>query len=384
MRYSEENIWQGYSAHLGLDVDPTLSERIERALASQAVATQRATLERVGLRIDSEPILWKYLPGPHLRLFFPVSGEGQRIELGSVVAIVLLYDVAKEHTLYAHPVHAGPGANPLLKHIGGPMAQPKAQAGANGDRATLRLLEHKMALWACLERERKTLGDEEADRRWRERYKWALVRLYFCERCSACRWGSPFFDGIGGAPYRSPRVAARLPEPHRPDDWREVVAPILESDIWKVEVAYARRGGFVTREEPQLLLRMDDEFALAVFPTDAAFLTGGAIVALAVYLHEPTREVRYAFCLSAGPEPEMLFLHGDRAMGLPVPQAHATEKRARGAYADWRREAWSQFWLDELELGIHEASGNWLASYWSALRSLVEGDPSGDEHARKR
>ena len=95
MRYSEENIWQGYSAHLGLDVDPTLSERIERALASQAVATQRATLERVGLRIDSEPILWKYLPGPHLRLFFPVSGEGQRIELGSVVAIVLLYDVAK-------------------------------------------------------------------------------------------------------------------------------------------------------------------------------------------------------------------------------------------------------------------------------------------------
>jgi hypothetical protein len=381
VRYSEESIWRGYATHLGLDVDLALRSRIERALASPAVATQRATLEQIGLRIDPEPILWKYLPGPHLRLFFPVTGEGHPIELGSVVAIVLLYDVATERTLYAHPVHAGPGANPLLKHIGGPMAQPKAQAGANGDRATLRLLEHKMALWACLERERNTLGSEEADRRWRERYAWALVRLYFCERCSACRWGSPFFDGIGEAPYRSPRVEAQRTKPDLPRGWQEIVAPILQSDIWKVEVAYARRGGFVTREDPQLLLQLDEEFSLTIFPTDAEFLTGGSIVALAVYFHEPTREVRYAFCLSAGPEAEMLFLHGDRAMGLPVPRTGTAGAAAREAYAGWRREAWSQFWLDELELGLHEASGNWLTAYWDALRSLVEGNKTRDTQA---
>ena len=293
-----------------------------------------------------------------------------------MVAIVLLYDVARERTLYAHPVHAGPGANPLLKHIGGPMAQPKAQAGANGDRATLRLLEHKTALWACLERERETLGAEEADRRWRERYGWTLVRLYFCERCSACRWGSPIFEGIGETPYRSPRVVAQRPDPRRPGNWEKIVAPILESDIWKVEVAYACRGGFTTREDPQLLLRLDEDFSLAIFPTDAEFLTGGSIVALAVYLHEPTREVRYAFCLSAGPEAEMLFLHGDRAMGLPIPQPGAAGTQAREAYAQWRRDTWAQFWLDELELGIHEASGNWLTAYWEALGRLVEGKPS--------
>jgi hypothetical protein len=323
-------------------------------------------LERIERRIEPAPLLWRMLPSGHLRLFFPVTGESDAIEEGTVVAIVLLYDLAREEPLYAHPVHAGPGANPLLRHLGGPMANPKAQEGENGARATLRLLEHKQALWARFELERETLGAAEAGRLWRERYGWSLVRLYFCERCPACRWGSPFFDGPEGDAFRastaSPGEGAGAPgPPGRP----QIAAAIRASEAWRIEVAYAQRGGFTVADEPCRMEALGEDWVVAFFPTDAEWIEGGTLVGAAAHIHVPSGEVRYAHCLSAGREPETLFLRGDVALGLPV-----VASEAGAAYAAWRSGAWSRFWLDELELGLHAASGRWLEGYWQALGRL--------------
>jgi len=361
--------WREYSTQIAPDTNSELAVRVERALASLPVALQREALQRCGLDVDPEPLLWKELPGSQLRLFFPVRGGSERIEEGDVVCLVLLYDILRERTLYAHPIHAGPGANPLLKHLGGPMAQPKAQPGEKGDRATRRLLENKTAIWRCFLREQEEFGPEEAGRRWRQRYAWTLIRLYFCERCSACRWGSPFFEGSDGAPHRTSDATAVRPEPARMAGWEAARDAIRRSDAWSVEVQYARRGGFTISEEPQLVWPLDGDHLLAVFPSDAEFLDGGCIVGMAVYFHAPSSEVRYLHCLSAGPDPETLFLHGDRALAFPQPGAG--REGAREAYVQWRAEAWWQFWLDELDLGIHAASRNWLHSFWEALTKLL-------------
>jgi hemerythrin-like domain-containing protein len=360
--------WQAWSAQLVPDPGSELAQRVERALASPAVALQRGMLERVGLRVDPQPILWKNLPSGHLRLFFPVTDGSARLATGSVVALVLLYDLAREETLYAHPVHAGPEANPLLKHLGGPMAHPRAQEGENGELATRRLLQHKAALWEALEEEQERLGAEEAGRRWRERYGWSLVRLYFCERCSACRWGDPSYDGAGGersAPPPPPAApGARAP------GWEAVVDAIRRSDAFRVEVAYAARGRFAVAAEPRLVVPVDTDWTVAVFPADAELVEGGSLVGVAAWFHAPSATTPYVHCLAAGPEAELLFLHGDRALGLPL---GGIGEDARRAYAAWRRSAWSRFWLDELELGRHDASRRWLDGWWVALERFLGG-----------
>jgi hemerythrin-like domain-containing protein len=357
--------WRAWSTPLAVDAGSELAARIERALASPAVGVLRRALARIGRRIEPSPILWKQLPSGHLRLFFPAVGEPDAIDAGSVVAVVLLHDLAQERTLYAHPVYAGPEANPLLKHLGGPLAHPKAQEDPNGDRATRRLLLHKAALWARFEEERAALGVAEASRRWRERYGWALVRLYFCERCPGCRWGDPGCDGAGAAAWRPPE----RPMPREtPAAWRPVAEAVRRSEVFRIEADYARRGRFAVDETPRRVAPLGPDWSLALFATDAEPLEGGALVALAAWHHRPSGETAYASCLSFGPEAETLFLAGDRALGLPLPGA---DPAARADYAAWRARAWTSFWLDELELGLQVASRRWLDGLWAALARLV-------------
>jgi hypothetical protein len=91
---------------------------------------------------------------------------------------------------------------------------------------------------------------------------------------------------------------------------------------------------------------------------------------VAAWFHAPSGTTPYVHCLPAGPEAEPLFLHGERALGLPLAGIGA---EARKAYAAWRRSAWSRFWLDELELGRHAASRRWLDGWWEALGRLFAG-----------
>lgn len=362
--------WQLYRTPLLPDPGTELAVQCARALTSEPVNLLRQALARIGRRISPDPMLWKRLPGGLLRLFFPVFGEPDHIEPATVVAIVLLHEIANERTLYAHPVYAGPEANPLLKHVGGPMSRPRAQAGENGVSATRRLLHQKISIWEAFERERSRLGPEEATRRWRARYAWSLVRLYFCERCSACRWGSPYFEGDGGTAFRAgARLADDAGARRKGEEWASAAAAIRSSAAWQIEAAYARRGGFALGEDARLGARLAGDWTLVIFPTDAEILDGGSIVAAAAYYHEPTRETRWVQCLSAGAEAETVFLAGDGALGLPLPGDPQGRERQR--YAEWRRQAWTAFWLDELELGVHAASTRWLDHYWAALRTLV-------------
>jgi len=365
-----EPLWRILAPQYRGPADRVTQKRIRVAWDSEAMRTQRQRLEALGLSVDPDPALWKYLPGPYLRLFFRVEGDSPAIEEGQVVALVLLHDPSSEQTLYAHPVHAGPNANPLLKHLFGPMAGPKSQEGRNGDRATLRLLEHKRAIWDRFLHERRTLGANEAGRRWRERYFWSLVRLYFCERCPGCRWGTPQFEGLAGEPYR-PAKAAPL-RPHLdPDVPTDVLQVMRDSSVFSVETAYAQRGGFNVQPEPMVTTRLDATTAFVACPTDAEYLEGGALVGLAAYVGLPRGPVHYAHVLTAGPEPELVLLHGDRGLGLPPPQPAQAGVLARRRYVQWRRRAWSRFWLRELEEGPYAASRAWLREYWRALARLV-------------
>ncbi len=371
-------LWRLVASRHRRPMDTKLRSHVSTALASAAVQIPRGLLERMGLCIDPIPALWKYLPGPYLRLFFDVVGGDPAVQEGQVVGLVLLHDPQRERTLYAHPIHAGPNANPLLKHLHGPMSVPKAQEGANGDRATLRLLEHKRAIWDRFLVDRETMEPADAGRLWRDRYFWALVRLYFCERCPACRWGSPCFDGAPGDPYR-----AECDEPLQgyivPGLSAGFFEALRKSAAWVVESAYVQRSGLVVDDVPLLALGLGSDTVFMAFRTNVEFVEAGIPVGLALYADVTSGEVLHAHVLTSGPEPEPALLFSSSALGLPPPQPGRAGISARESYVRWRAQGWSEFWLRELEEGSHAASRFWLAEYWAALKNLFGvGDGDSD------
>ncbi len=372
-------VCQDFARGCSIDPDVGLQARIERALGSAAMRAASSLIDPIGLTVERTPILHKYLSQRHLRLMFPVSGG--TIHRGSVVSIVCLYDCTSEETLYAHPMHAGPNVNPLLKHPDGPMASLKAQPGRDGDRATARMIAHKEALWQRFLQDLDALGPAEASSRWRKGYYWALKRLYFCTRCTLCRWGTPFFDGpdpdappkTSTHPVSSARWAlARFSPVENRCHNIDTIATVVSSDVWKIENAYAQRGGFAVSKCPRIVRDLGSGFIQLIFPTNAALVQGGTLVAVSVVHSTLRKETVLAHCLSGGPEPEIQFLLGNEAFGLPQPCDDATE--ARATYATWRLEAWSRFWLDELENGIAIASERWLRDFWLALEDLFGGN----------
>ncbi|MFQ5461405.1 MAG: arsenosugar biosynthesis radical SAM (seleno)protein ArsS [Phycisphaerae bacterium] len=346
---------------------------VPTVLSSRPMRSIQFILDRRGLRVEPCPIVQKNLTDVLVRLMFPVVGGV--IEDGAVVSIVCLFDRSANQTLYAHPMHAGPGINPLIKHPDGPMAAPKSQAGADGVRASRRIIEHKKALWDRFLQDRSALGQEEAGRRWREGYYWALKRLYFCSGCPRCKWGSPFFE----VPDASlpPMASSGMPAaPREPlvGQQATLIGEILRSEAWEVEAAYARRGGFSVSPHPRLLKALDDEFVQVIFPTDALVLQGGALVAVAFTYHRPSRQVVLSHCLCAGPDLDIQFRKGDVAFGLPGPQPGSAGDEAKSTYQQWRRAAWSRFWLNDLERGPEAASAVWLQEFWDALEALFGGN----------
>jgi radical SAM/Cys-rich protein len=342
-------------------------------LDSRPMQAMRTSLARTGLRIEAEPIVYKDLDHDLVRLMFPVTGG--LVDDGVVVSVVCLFDRPRNRTLYAHPMHAGPGVNPLVRHLDGPMASPKSQVGADGDRASQRIIEHKEALWDRFVRERVTIGQAEAGRRWREGYYWSLKRLYFCSGCTRCKWGSPFFDG----PDRTLPGRAIVSRPTRcgsslNGENGTVVEDVLRSVVWRDESRYVRRGGFTLMERPRLLRDLDDRFTQVVFPTNALLLQAGSLVGAAFMYDRRSGGVVFSHCLVAGRETEIQFLKGDVAFGLPKPQPGSAGDDARLVYRAWRRDAWSRFWLNELEGGIAVASETWLDEFWVAMEALFGGD----------
>ncbi len=346
---------------------------IPAVLKSAPMQALRFVLDRKGWRVDSKPVVYKDLSDTLVRLMFPVRG-GPIVD-GAVVSVVCLFDRRKARTLYAHPMHAGPGVNPLVRHLNGPMSTPKSQAGTDGDRASRRIIEHKKALWDRFLQELPRLGETEAGRRWREDYYWSLQRLYFCAGCTQCKWGTPFYDGPDPTlPRRAMVTTPAVPARSLPPEQAAIVADVISSDAWRVEKAYAKRGGFTFVEYPRLIKTLEGHFVQLIFPTNASLIQAGSLVAVSFTYHTPSRTVALSHCLCAGAESEIQFQKGDVAFGLPAPQPGTAGEEAKTTYRSWRRSAWSRFWLNDLDNGIAVASETWLQELWGSLEALFGGN----------
>lgn len=370
-------LWETCMAQPRPESGSALDERISAALGSPLLVEHRALLDRVGAHIDPAPWLCKYLEEPYLRLYFPVNGASDEIRLGSLVALMVMYDTNEERTAYVQPVFAGPEIDSLARDLAGRMASPKPQPGPGGELAARRFIEHRRALWSRFEADCAALGRAEASRRWKNDFRWALVRLHLCGKCDGCRYGSPFFDSAGTVP---PTGRPRPKSPPSPPSFeiRALAEAIVGSDHWRAKAEHVRRGGIEVRDKPRIVSPLDRRYTLAIFPTNAHFIRAGLIVGVLAYFDTSMARVRYLHNLIAGGEAEWMLLFGDRELGLPQIAAGNDLEEAKRRYVETRRQAWTRFWLDELQFGLDEASRNWLSAFWNALAALVRHGQPGD------
>lgn len=154
---------------------------------------------------------------------------------------------------------------------------------------------------------------------------------------------------------------------------RDIIRQTVDSDAFRVETNYLRRGGITIGTNPRLIKRIDDRFVRMIFPANVREVDDAIVVCL-VCLWDFQEDLNvYAHCISAGPGVNAQL----RALYSPLnqvkPQPGVAGDAAIAKFIAWKQAAWGKFLNEELELGTAEASRRWLASFWKALDRMYGG-----------
>ncbi len=369
-------------------VDP--AEIIAVVLDSASLQSHKNELERAGLRIEPESIVYKDVLDTLACVIFPVTGGA--IEVGAVVAMECLFDRKLDQTVLVQTLHAGAEVDSSIGPSGAPIFAYTPQVGEDGKHADRRFVEHKRALWHRFLLDRPLLGEMDAGQRWRDAFYWSLQRRFFCCGCPQCQWRSPFFESPD--PNVPREVLGGTEGAFRPTLCAEqgaIVDIILHSQAWGVELERAQREGLTILDHPRFLKTLSDQQVQVIFPTNSPAIHVGGLVAVWFAVHVPSQSVVSIARLSAGSETNTGWEAGEGEADVAESFSQSVNKKALAAYHSWRHDAWLEFWMNDLEHGPEFASHRWLANFWMALEALlggneivstVEQSASLDTHAR--
>jgi hypothetical protein len=154
----------------------TDNEIIEQTTSSECFRAEAAYLKRGGITTSPQPRLFKRIDDRFVRLIFPTSVE--KIDDGTVVAIVCLWDDHEKVNVYAHCISAGAGVNAQLRSLYSPLNQVKPQPGMEGDKAVAKFIAWKQAAWSKFLNEELESATAAASQRWLASFWKALDRMY--------------------------------------------------------------------------------------------------------------------------------------------------------------------------------------------------------------
>ncbi len=155
---------------------PDMTATVQAVRASENFKSELRYIRRGGYDITEEPGLFKHLERGLVRVVFPTTVT--RVDIGTVVALVCLYDTTEAHNVYAHTICAGPGVNTLLKAIHSPMPVALPQPGALGEAAILKFVAWKEAAWTRFLNEELDCGVDQASATWIASFWKALDRMF--------------------------------------------------------------------------------------------------------------------------------------------------------------------------------------------------------------
>lgn len=153
----------------------------------------------------------------------------------------------------------------------------------------------------------------------------------------------------------------------------EIIEAVKNSECFRAESAYARRGGYEVAENPRLFKFLEEGLVRVVFPTNVSSLEDGTVIAITC-LYDLNEQVNiYGHTIIAGPGVNGLL----KAIHAPLGQANCRPGRegekAVLHFVEWKKASWGKFLNDELEYGNEKASGLWIANFWKALDRMFGG-----------
>lgn len=153
----------------------------------------------------------------------------------------------------------------------------------------------------------------------------------------------------------------------------EFIRRTCESEAYRIEAAYVRRGGIEVVDRVRLFKKIDERFTRLIFPTTAKEIDDGIVVGLICLWDRKIDGNVYAHCVSAGPGVNAQLRAVHSPLNQVKPQPGVAGDAAVVKFTAWKAAAWGKFLNEELDLGTAAASSRWLASFWKALDRMYGG-----------
>jgi len=159
-----------------------------------------------------------------------------------------------------------------------------------------------------------------------------------------------------------------------------IIQACRDSEGFRTEKIYAERSGsHKISLLPRLYKRLDRDEARGetlvrvVFPAEDQLIELGTVIAVTCLYDLDNEYNIYGHVICAGPGVNGLLKAIHAPMGSAHPQPGVAGERAVMHFVDWKRAAWDQFLLAELDHGREHASALYLRNFWKAMDRLFGG-----------
>ncbi len=159
-----------------------------------------------------------------------------------------------------------------------------------------------------------------------------------------------------------------------------ITQAVLDSECFKAEKIYAERSGsHKISLLPRLYKKLDcdekrnENLVRVVFPAEDQLIELGTVIAVTCLYDLDNEYNIYGHVICAGPGVNGLLKAIHAPMGSAHPQPGVAGERAVMHFVDWKRAAWDQFLLAELDHGREHASALYLQNFWKAMDRLFGG-----------
>jgi len=159
-----------------------------------------------------------------------------------------------------------------------------------------------------------------------------------------------------------------------------IIQACRDSEGFKTEKVYAERSGsHKISLLPRLYKKLERDEARGemlvrvVFPAEDQLIELGTVIAVTCLYDLDNAYNIYGHVICAGPGVNGLLKAIHAPMGSAHPQPGAAGERAVMHFVDWKRAAWDQFLLAELDHGREQASALYLQNFWRAMDRMFGG-----------
>lgn len=164
------------------------------------------------------------------------------------------------------------------------------------------------------------------------------------------------------------------------EEQERIIQACRDSACFKAEKIYAERSGSHTISLlPRLYKKLErdekrnENLVRVVFPAEDQLIELGTVIAVTCLYDLDNEYNIYGHVICAGPGVNGLLKAIHAPMGSAHPQPGAAGERAVMHFVDWKRAAWDQFLLAELDHGREHASALYLQNFWKAMDRMFGG-----------